>query len=259
MNMMRSKLSVLSLAMMAAFNASADEAPKDDTEHIVVTGSRIEQKLEDVAGSVSVVTDKDIDRRLVTDLETMFRYDPSISTTGSGSSPQTITIRGIGGNRLVYIKDGRRSNDSYEGGGGFIVGRGYFDTDTIKQVEVAKSAASSLYGSDGLGGIVVTTTKDPMDYLGDDESFFGFSLGYEGESSQKNVSVAGAKKIGDSAISAVISGRRGKEVQNYNETLPGLDSDSKAALIKFTHQIDDQHCGQFYAAITPNSSSSLMT
>ena len=93
-------------------------------------------------------------------------------------------LRGVGGNRVVFIKDGRRTNDGYAGGGGYLVGRNYFDVAGVKQVEVAKGAASSLYGSDALGGIVVITTKDPSDYLVDQQSLVKVALGYQGQSNQ---------------------------------------------------------------------------
>ncbi|WP_350671097.1 TonB-dependent receptor plug domain-containing protein, partial [Pseudoalteromonas sp. CAL494-MNA-CIBAN-0108] len=60
-------------------------------DHIVVSGSRFEQKLEDVTGSVTVITEQDIERQLAVDLQTMFKYDPSISSTGSGAGAQTLT------------------------------------------------------------------------------------------------------------------------------------------------------------------------
>lgn len=209
-------------------------------EHIVVSGSRFEQKLKDVTGSVTVITEQDIERQLAVDLQTMFKYDPSIATTGSGAGAQTLTVRGVGGNRVVFIKDGRRTNDGYAGGGGYLVGRNYFDVAGVKQVEVAKGAASSLYGSDALGGIVVITTKDPSDYLKNNSSFVKMALGYQGQSNQVAADVTAAKDLGDFAVSAVYSHRDSEEVQNYDENLPGYDAKSDALLVKFEQQLDEK-------------------
>ena len=90
-----------------------------------------------------------------------------------------------------------------------------------KQVEVAKGAASSLYGSDALGGIVVITTKDPSDYLKNNSSFVKMALGYQGQSNQVAADITAAKDLGDFAVSAVYSHRDSEEVQNYDENLPG--------------------------------------
>lgn len=227
------QISLLALSVHSAFAFAESETEAEfDGEVMVVTGSRVEQKLEDVIGSVSVITDTQIERLMVTNLDDMFRYDPSITTTGNGASPQAINVRGIGGNRLVYIKDGRRLNDSYAGGTGLIVGRNNFDVQDIKQVEVAKGAASSLYGSDGLGGIVVVSTKDPEDYLGGQDSYVRLGAGYLGNSEQTNVNLAAAKAFGDWKTSITVIQRQGEEVQNFDESLPGFDADSTAVTLK---------------------------
>ncbi|MEW9797294.1 TonB-dependent hemoglobin/transferrin/lactoferrin family receptor [Alteromonas sp. CYL-A6] len=233
-------IATLATSVSTAVNARTTLAEPFDGEYVVVSGSRVEQKLKDVAGSVSVITEEAIERQLVASVADMFRYDPGIATTGSGSGPQTVTIRGIGGNRVVYIKDGRRVNDAYAAQGDFVVGRNYFDVDSIRQVEVAKGAASSLYGSDGLGGIVIVTTKDPDDYLSDGDKYAEMNAGYTGTSEQWRAGGSAAVRSGDWAHSAVFSYRNGNEVQNFNETLPGQQAQSTALLLKSVRQLDDK-------------------
>lgn len=237
MNSFSFKFTALASLLISSGSALAENVIDD---HIVVSGSRFEQKLEDVTGSVTVITEQDIERQLAVDLQTMFKYDPSISSTGSGAGAQTLTVRGVGGNRVVFIKDGRRTNDGYAGGGGYLVGRNYFDVAGVKQVEVAKGAASSLYGSDALGGIVVITTKDPSDYLVDQQSLVKVALGYQGQSNQVAADITAAKDLGDVAISAVYSHRDSEEVQNYVEDLPGYDARSDALLLKVEQKLDEK-------------------
>jgi len=237
MNPSAFKFTAIATLLLGSGTAIAENIIDD---HIVVSGSRFEQKLEDVTGSVTVITEQDIERQLAVDLQTMFKYDSSIATTGSGAGAQTLTVRGVGGNRVVFIKDGRRTNDGYAGGGGYLVGRNYFDVAGVKQVEVAKGAASSLYGSDALGGIVVITTKDPSDYLKNNSSFVKMALGYQGQSNQIAADITAAKDLGDFAVSAVYSHRDSEEVQNYDENLPGYDAKSDALLVKFEQQLDEK-------------------
>ena len=232
---------LLALSTITTITPSIALADDDDkTEHVIVSGSRIEQNLDDVAGSVTLITDEQIEHQLINNLATMFRYDPSITTEGNGSQAQAITVRGIGGNRLIYIKDGRRMNDSYAGGGGLLIGRGYFNTDNIKQVEVAKGAASSLYGSDGIGGIFVISTKDPLDYLGDKQNYLSLSAEYQGINQQSKVDLTGATYLGDWATSASAGYQKGHEVQSFDKTLPDYDSDAKSLLLKTFKQIDQE-------------------
>jgi len=232
----------LALASLLSGASVADNAPGLTPKHdvIVVTGSRIEQKLKDVAGSVAVMEGADIERQLSNSLADVFRYDPSISSTGNAGQAQELSIRGIGGNRLIYIKDGRRLNDGYAGGGGLLVGRGYLDVAQIERIEVAKSAASSLYGSDGLGGIVVITTPDPKDILDGATRHSRLSLGYQGLSEEANTNLTHARSWGDTQAMASFSYRTGDETQNFSDTLPGYDYDSVSLLGKLNWDISDQ-------------------
>ncbi|ALS97192.1 TonB-dependent hemoglobin/transferrin/lactoferrin family receptor [Lacimicrobium alkaliphilum] len=238
------RITPLSLALASLFigTSVAEEVPGLAPTHdvIVVTGSRIEQKLKDVAGSVAVMEGADIERQLSNSLADVFRYDPSISSTGKAGQAQELSIRGIGGNRLIYIKDGRRLNDGYAGGGGLLVGRGYLDVAQIERIEVAKSAASSLYGSDGLGGIVVITTPDPKDLLGGATQHSRLSLGYQGLSDETNTNITHARSWGDTQGMASFSYREGNETQNFAETLPGYDYDNYSLLSKLNWDISHQ-------------------
>ncbi|MBQ4836168.1 TonB-dependent hemoglobin/transferrin/lactoferrin family receptor [Pseudoalteromonas luteoviolacea] len=237
------KRTTLSLGIAAAVftapNVVAEQFEKD-SEVIVVSGSRIEQKLEDVAGTVNVVTEQEIERELAVDLNTAFKYQTGITTTGSTGEAQALNIRGIGGNRVVYVKDGRRLNDAYAGGGGLLIGRGYFDVDNVKQIEVAKGAASSLYGSDALGGIVVISTKNPSDYLSGNDTYAQVGLGYYGVNAEKSATATFAKQLSNSnATSIQVTRRDGEETQNYAEDLPGFDYTSNALLLKSEFIITD--------------------
>nr|WP_282444930.1 TonB-dependent receptor [Idiomarina sp. ATCH4] len=216
--------------------AYADELPKpslETDEILVVTGSRSEEKLEDVAGAVSVITAEEIDIQVSNSLSDIFRYDPSISSTGSQGQAQTLSVRGIGGNRVVYIKDGRRLNDAYAGGGGFLVGRGYLDVSQVSQVEVAKAAASPLFGSDGLGGVIVLTTPDPDDILQGQVNALSLQAGADSVADERSLGIQAAKQFSGSQASIQLTGRKGNETQNFDESLPEFDYDSTAVLAKW--------------------------
>ncbi len=201
-----------------------DEAVNTDFEIIVISGTKTEKPLKDVAGSISVITEQDIEKQLVTDMSQLFKYDPSVQVTGNTGGAQNIIVRGMGGDRVLMIKDGMRMNEGYGANGlNDIVGRGFIETDTLKQVEVAKGASSSLYGSDALGGIIVFTTKDASDYLTDGETFTGnVKIGYTDDGKQSNIGTTLALATGDFEQVLNLSYRDGEENQNYAGTKPDL-------------------------------------
>lgn len=125
----------------------------------------------------------------------MFKNEPGVSVTGSAGRPQNITIRGIGGNRVLIIKDGVRVSDGF--GANDLndkVGRFSFDLDDVKQIEVAKGAGSALHGSDAIGGTVVITTKQPEDYLQGQDAYLSSKVLHDGSSDKQKLSATGAAR-----------------------------------------------------------------
>ncbi|NMP30078.1 TonB-dependent hemoglobin/transferrin/lactoferrin family receptor [Thalassotalea sp. M1531] len=232
---------VAPLAIADELDDSTVGASADDLEVIVVSGSRTEKALKDVAGSISVISQEDIEKQVVSDMNQLFKYDPSVQVTGQTGKAQNITVRGMGGDRVLMIKDGMRMNEGYGANGlNDIVGRGFIDTDTLKQVEVAKGAASSLYGSDALGGIIVFTTKDASDYLSDDETLAGnLKFGYSDVDNKYSVGGTLATITGDFEHLLNATVRDGEEQQNYVESEDPFDVDSYSILYKAKYNLSD--------------------
>ena len=229
----------------------ADDTVNSDLEVIVVSGSKTEKPLKDVAGSISVITQEDLEKQLVNDMSQLFKYDPSIQVTGNTGSAQNIIVRGMGGDRVLMIKDGMRMNEGYGANGlNDIVGRGFVETDTLKQVEVAKGASSSLYGSAALGGIVVFTTKNASDYLSDGETFAGnVKIGYNdvGKQSAIGATLALATRKFEQVLN--LNYRAGDETQNYEGTRPALDIESTSVFYKAHYNFSSTDTLSFTAAI----------
>ncbi len=221
----------------------------EDIEIIVVSATRTEKKLKDVSGSIAVIIAEDIEKQLVGDMSQLFKYDPSVQVTGAIGGAQNFVVRGMGGDRVLMIKDGMRMNEGYGANGlNDIVGRGFIETDTLKQVEVAKGAASSLYGSDALAGIVVFTTKDASDYLEEGQTFGGnVRIGGNSDGKQKNIGTTLALTTGNFEHVLSVTAREGEEQQNYHKTKPELAIDSQSYFYKGKYNINAQDYFTFNA------------
>jgi len=155
-----------------------------DFATVTAAATLTERAIEDVPSTVDVIDREQMDKQLVRDLKDLVRYEPGISV-GSGTGRfgiNDIRIRGLGGNRVRIETDGIAVSDSFAIGSFSNANRNFVDLDTLKRVEIVRGPASSLYGSDALGGVVAFVTKDPDDYLGpDDHAYFGAKLGYESD------------------------------------------------------------------------------
>ena len=171
---MNFRASPLAVAIMAATSIST--AVAEDTEkksatllnQITVTATRTEQQLKDVASSVTVIDSEQIEQRHAKDIKDLVRYEPGVAVnSGSRTGHDDFNIRGMSGNRIKVLVDGvnQASNFQLQLTRFISGGRNFVDLEALKAVEIVKGPASSLYGSDAIGGIVAFQTKDPADIL----------------------------------------------------------------------------------------------
>lgn len=143
------------------------KAPVTELDTVTSTATRSERSILDTPGTISVIDSTEIDRRNMQSIRDVTRYEPGVTVsnnplrTGAGS----FTIRGIGQNRVLLLLDGVRVPDFPVNSQPGIYTRDYIDIDALKRMEIVRGAASALYGSDAIGGVVAYTTKDPGDYL----------------------------------------------------------------------------------------------
>ena len=177
----------LYLALWMALPLSAHAATAPDArefDRVQVTATRTERAVSDVAATVDVIDREQMDDRLVHDIQDLIRYEPGLSVTRSAArfGIGGFRIRGLDGNRVRIQTDGIALPTSFNIGSFSNSNRNFTDLDTLKRVEIVRGPASSLYGSDALGGVVAFVTKDPADYLKDGkDSYVGLKFGYDGE------------------------------------------------------------------------------
>lgn len=254
---------MLSCAPAALTSAQAQVQMADASDAITVAATRRPELVTDVPATVSVITDRDIEENFVQDIKDLVRYEAGVSVrsaparfTAAGANTGRdgnagFNIRGLEGNRVLIVNDGIRVPDGFAFGGQ-NVGRGdYFDTDTLKKVEILRGPASALYGSDGIAGAVSFTTKDPYDYIKAGRSFaLQGTPSYTSADNTVSANLVGA--VGEGPWSAMVSltRRDGHELKNMgmdysrntDRTAPNpQDILSNAVLAKVVYQPSDAH------------------
>lgn len=168
-------------------------------EEIKVTAHRFDATLKEVPASISVITREDIQQLQANKLSELFRYEPGVTIEQSGGrhGEANINIRGIGGNRVLILKDGVRMPDGF-GSAGTDQARGSFSASNLGHVEVLKGAASALYGSDALGGVVLLNSLDPQAVVeqSPSQTLLQFSGGYSSVDERSRGSILMASKLG---------------------------------------------------------------
>ncbi|AHE61673.1 colicin I receptor [Escherichia albertii KF1] len=134
-------------------------AVDDDGETMVVTASSVEQNLKDAPASISVITQEDLQRKLVQNLKDVLKDVPGVQLTNEGDNRKGVSIRGLDSSYTLILVDGKRVNSRNA-----VFRHNDFDlnwipVDSIERIEVVRGPMSSLYGSDALGGVVNIITK----------------------------------------------------------------------------------------------------
>ncbi|HCG7546116.1 TPA: TonB-dependent hemoglobin/transferrin/lactoferrin family receptor [Vibrio parahaemolyticus] len=238
--------SILSASILIVLSQGAYAEDHSTFNEVVVTATRTNSQIEDTAASVAVVTDKNIEESMVTGLDDLFEYTPGVTVkTNSRQGVQSINIRGIEGNRIKVLVDGVSQGNQFESGNTFInSARVNVDTDLIKAVEIVKGAASSLHGSDAIGGIVAFETKDPADFL-KGRNFGGHAkFNYSSEDNTFSESVALANKAGDLESLVAYTRRDGNELDNFGD-LADASTEANNLLVKLQYQVNDAHRVEF--------------
>ena len=147
---------------------------------VAVTASRVEEDVREVPATISTIDAQQINRGLVRSIQDLIRYEPGVSVNSDPNrfGANSFNIRGLDGNRVVMQVDGIRAPNLFQFGIGPFNNstRNFVDLDSIKRVEILRGPASTLYGSDALGGVVAYLTKDPLDYPQLDRSPFYAAL-----------------------------------------------------------------------------------
>ena len=134
--------------------ALAQSADAEDSSEIVVTATRTRTSVETLPARVDVITRQEIeDRNYVTTVDAL-ADTPGINVVQSGGAGAITSVfsRGANSKHTLALWDGIRLNDASAPNGQYNFGQ-----DTVaglERIEVVRGAASSVYGSDAIGGVI---------------------------------------------------------------------------------------------------------
>ena len=228
--------------------AWADDSGPVELDPIVVVASKAPRPMSEVAGQVSVIDASHIEVHLLEGLDDLLRYEPGLNTETSGTrfGVSGVNIRGIGGNRVAIEVDGVPVRDGFATGSYSNGGQALIETDLLKRLEVLHGPASSLYGSDALGGVMAFTTWDPDDLLarGRGDHWYSLRTGFRNsdESQFLSATAAWAKDSHGLLISA--TRRDGHETDHNNPGAGPEDPqnwDSEDYFFRYTFDTPNAH------------------
>ena len=153
-------------------------------DQVVVTGTRTPKLLKDVPIVTRVISDLDIKRMDATNISDLLQTElPSIEFSYSMNQQTSLNMSGFGGNSVLFLVDGERlAGETLDN-----VDYSRLNMDNAQRIEIVKGAASSLYGSNAVGGVVNIISRESQEpwsvningrYGAHNEQRYGGSVGF---------------------------------------------------------------------------------
>jgi vitamin B12 transporter len=177
--------------------AFAQTSPSADT--VVIEALRLDQTQAEAGTTVSIVDQKDIERRALVFSGDAVATVPGVTVSQSGSfgGVAYARIRGNGSGQTLVLVDGVPVNDPSSPGGGFDFST--FDLSDVARIEVLHGPQSTLWGSDAIGGVISIVTKRPERGFG----WGGFAEAGSFDTYRAGATVTGGSDRADGRLSAV--------------------------------------------------------
>ncbi|WOX04537.1 TonB-dependent hemoglobin/transferrin/lactoferrin family receptor [Microbulbifer pacificus] len=228
---------VVALGANAALaEAGGGEQPVIQFGEVVVAAERNPAAREQDARTV-VVERMQLDEQQPESIAQALKYEPNVQVEGGPRySNQSPNIRGLSGRRVLQTIDGARQNFNSGHRGTYQL-----DPELLKQVEVKKGPASSLWGSGAVGGVVAMTTKSSADLLRSGETVGGYlkeELGSNGDSSETSAAIYGQSGRVDYLVNGSVSDHDNLEIGD-GEELANSASENTALLARGGIQVND--------------------
>lgn len=154
---------------------------------VTVTGTRTPKLLKDASVITRVITTEDIRKVNAVTVKDLLETElPGLEFTRQMDGQTAISMQGMSGKYILFLIDGERmagetlNNVDYN----------RLNTENIERIEIVKGAASALYGSNAIGGVVNIITRDVSkpwavnvnaNYGSNNEQRYGTTIGLKKE------------------------------------------------------------------------------
>ncbi|MBC8053501.1 MAG: TonB-dependent receptor [Sphingobacteriaceae bacterium] len=128
-----------------------------EVHEVVITGTVSSSENHKNSTSVSTVSRDELTGRASQNIIDAISHVPGVSQVSTGAAISKPVIRGLGANRVITLSNGVKQEGQQWGDEHGIE----VDQYSAERVEILRGAASLLYGSDALGGVINIITAVP--------------------------------------------------------------------------------------------------
>ncbi len=151
---------IISILLIGTSQVWAEEV-KQELDEVVVTASRVEEKLKEAPVTINVVSEQEMEKIKPRNAAQVLQRIPGINSSSLGAESALTSIRiptHFTNPYTLVLIDGVPTAGYGSGNAGSF---SEINSDNIARIEVVKGPGSALYGSNAIGGIINIITKDP--------------------------------------------------------------------------------------------------
>ena len=236
--------SLLSLGWpLKVHGAETDEsAPFISLNPMVITASRSPMPLADAPVRTQILRADDIERLHSRDIRDALRMLPGIQLREiHGKTGEEVMLQGLNGDRVLILVDGLPVSATT----GSTVDTSQLSALDIEQIEVIPGAASALYGSAAMGGVINIITRDTPSGSGGRVAFQAGTYGESRELSdtplpQRHLLASGHTHVSGVKAQATLDRRTSSETDLNTDTYPsnGFDGDKTEYSLRLQNDVD---------------------
>jgi len=168
-------LFVLTHSLIAQNKTKTDTIKTQELEEVVVSANKFTEKKKNVAQKIDIISSRSIAIANAQNTGDLLMQTGNVFVQKSQQGGSSPVIRGFEASRVLLIIDGVRLNNAIYRSG-HLQNAITVDQNMLERVEVMYGPASTLYGSDALGGVIHLRTKSPK--LSGDKNFLATGAGF---------------------------------------------------------------------------------
>jgi vitamin B12 transporter len=207
------------------FAQNKDSIKTYQLSDIVVTATRTDASLMELANSITIIDSAEIKKRNKTTVFDLLQDEYGISFTQQGGANKlaSIYIRGSNSNHTLVLIDGIEVNTPSDPGNSYDFS--FLTPDNVGRIEVLRGPQSTLYGSNAMSGVINIITKKgngtPRFLVSGEGGSYGTYRGVAGLNGSTglfnySISVSRLKTLGFSSASTRYGNTEKDGSDNYN-------------------------------------------
>ena len=188
---------ILVLLCHSSFMWGQDTTAAKDMEEVIIYSNKFAENKKNIVQKIDVVSARKIAQMNAQNTGDLLINTGNVFVQKSQQGGSSPVIRGFEASRVLLVVDGIRMNNAIYRAG-HLQNAITIDQNMLERVEVLYGPASTIYGSDALGGVVHFRTKQPKLSLNDQlfatgSAFVRYSTANDEKTAHSDVSIGGKK------------------------------------------------------------------